>query len=147
MTEPFGVLGILCPDEAPLLAFVSLVAPAIAMCNSVVAVPSPALALAATDLYQVFDTSDLPGGVVNIVTGARDELAKTLAEHYAVDALWYHGPKSGGAAVEAAAAGNLKFCWTNGGKARDWLSAEQGQGPDFLRRATQVKNIWVPYGV
>ena len=147
MTEPFGVLGILCPDEAPLLAFVSLVAPAIAMGNSVVAVPSPALALAATDLYQVFDTSDLPGGVVNIVTGARDELAKTLAEHYAVDALWYHGPKSGGAAVEAAAAGNLKFCWTNGGKARDWLSAEQGQGPDFLRRATQVKNIWVPYGV
>ena len=146
MTEPFGVLGILCPDEAPLLAFVSLVAPAIAMGNSVVAVPSPALPLAATDLYQVFDTSDLPGGVVNIVTGARDELAKTLAEHDAVDALWYHGPKSGGAMVEAASAGNLKFCWTNDGTARDWLSAEQGQGPAFLRRATQVKDIWVPYG-
>jgi aldehyde dehydrogenase (NAD+) len=147
MQEPFGVLGIVCPDQAPLLAFVSLILPAIAMGNCVVAIPSPLQPLAATDLYQVFDTSDLPGGVVNIVTGARDELAKTLAEHDAVDALWYHGPKAGGAAAEKASAGNLKSTWSNDGRARDWFSASQGQGPDFLRRATQVKNIWVPYGV
>jgi aldehyde dehydrogenase (NAD+) len=147
MQEPFGVLGIVCPDQAPLLAFVSLILPAIAMGNCVVAIPSPLQPLAATDLYQVFDTSDLPSGVVNIVTGARDELAKTLAEHDAVDALWYHGPKAGGAAAEKASAGNLKSTWSNDGRARDWFSASQGQGPDFLRRATQVKNIWVPYGV
>lgn len=146
MNEPFGTLGILCPDEAPLLAFVSLVMPAIAMGNRVVVVPSPVHPLAATDFYQVLDTSDLPGGVVNIVTGARDELAKTLAEHDDVDALWYHGSKSGAAAAEKASAGNLKPVWTQGGRSLDWLANAQGQGHDYLRHATQVKNIWVPYG-
>ena len=69
MNEPWGVMGIVCPDEAPLLGFVSLVMPAIAMGNCVVAVPSAAHPLSATDFYTVLDTSDVPGGVVNIVTG------------------------------------------------------------------------------
>ncbi|MCB1432653.1 MAG: aldehyde dehydrogenase family protein, partial [Alphaproteobacteria bacterium] len=146
MNEPFGVMGLVCPDEAPLLAFVSLVMPAIAMGNRVVAVPSPAHPLAATDLYQVFDTSDLPGGVVNIVTGDRDELAKTLAEHDGVDALWYMGGLEGSAMVELASAGNLKPTWVSNGKRRNWQDRAQGHGQDYLRRATQVKNIWVPYG-
>jgi aldehyde dehydrogenase (NAD+) len=146
MNEPYGVMGLLCPDEMPLLGFVSLVMPAIAMGNRVVAVPSPRQPLAATDLYQVFDTSDVPGGVINIVTGARDELAKTLAGHDDVAALWYFGPKQGAGPVEAASAGNLKSTWVSNGKRRDWLSRQQGQGEAFLRRATQVKNIWVPYG-
>jgi aldehyde dehydrogenase (NAD+) len=144
MNEPYGVMGIVCPDEMPLLAFVSLVMPAIAMGNRVVAVPSPRQPLAATDLYQVFDTSDVPGGVVNIVTGERDELAKTLAEHDDVAALWYFGANSG--MVEAASAGNLKPTWVSSGKRRDWLSRVEGQGAEYLRRAVQVKNIWVPYG-
>ncbi|MFN4140831.1 aldehyde dehydrogenase family protein [Aestuariivirga sp.] len=144
MNEPWGVVGILCPDEMPLLAFLSLVMPAIAMGNRVVAVPSPQRPLAATDLYQVFDTSDVPGGVVNIVTGARDELAKTLAEHDEVAALWYFGPGRGSAMAEAASTGNLKATWVSHGKERDWLSREQGQGEAFLRHAVQVKNIWVP---
>ena len=114
------------------------------MGNRVVAVPSPHQPLAATDLYQVFDTSDLPGGVVNIVTGDRDELAKTLAEHDEVAALWYFGARA--KLVEAASAGNLKSTWVSNGKRRDWLSREQGQGSEYLRRAVQVKNIWVPYG-
>lgn len=143
MNEPWGVMGVICPDEAPLLGFVSLVMPAIAMGNRVIAVPSPHQPLAATDLYQVFDTSDVPGGVVNIVTGERDELAKTLAEHDDVAALWYFGP--GVKMVEAASAGNLKATWASS-KPRDWFSAVQGQGEEYLRRATQVKNIWVPYG-
>ena len=146
MNEPWGVMGILCPDEAPLLGFVSLVAPAIAMGNRVVVVPSPRHPLAATDLYQVLDTSDVPDGVVNIVTGERDVLARTLAEHDDVAALWYVGPAEGGAAVEKASAGNLKATWTNQGRRRDWLSDVEGQGRDYLRRATQVKNIWLPYG-
>ena len=145
MNEPFGVMGLLCPDEMPLLGFVSLVMPAIAMGNRVVAAPSPQQPLAATDLYQVFDTSDVPGGVINIVTGARDELAKTLAEHDDVAALWYFGSAEGSRLVEAASAGNLKPTWASA-KRRDWLSREQGQGTEYLRRATQVKNIWVPYG-
>ncbi|WP_374334132.1 aldehyde dehydrogenase family protein, partial [Aestuariivirga sp.] len=143
MNEPWGVMGVVCPDEMPLLGFVSLVMPAIAMGNRVVAVPSPRSPLAATDLYQVFDTSDLPGGVVNIVTGERDELAKTLAEHDEVAALWYFGP--GVKAVEAASAGNVKATWASA-KPRDWQSGVQGQGAEYLRRAVQVKNIWVPYG-
>jgi aldehyde dehydrogenase (NAD+) len=113
------------------------------MGNRVVAVPSPRQPLAATDLYQVFDTSDVPGGVINIVTGERDELAKTLAEHDEVAAMWYFGPSS--KMVEAASAGNLKATWASA-KRRDWLSREQGQGAEYLRRAVQVKNIWVPYG-
>ncbi|MFT3989523.1 aldehyde dehydrogenase family protein [Aestuariivirga sp.] len=146
MNEPFGIMGLLCADECPLLGFVSLVMPAIAMGNRVVAVPSPAHPFAATDLYQVFDTSDLPDGVVNIVTGDRDELAKTLADHEDVAALWYFGGMEGSAAVEKASAGNLKPTWVSNGKARNWLDASQGQGGEYLRRATQVKNIWIPYG-
>ncbi|MEH6776117.1 MAG: aldehyde dehydrogenase family protein, partial [Cereibacter changlensis] len=145
MNEPLGVMGILCPSAQPLLGFISLVLPAIAMGNRVVAVPSQGHPLAATDLYQVLETSDLPGGVVNIVTGERDLLAKTLAEHDDVDALWYFGTAAGGHAVEAASAGNLKQTWTEDGAARDWTGPE-GQGRLFLTRATQVKTIWVPYG-
>ncbi|MCC0062491.1 MAG: aldehyde dehydrogenase family protein [Defluviimonas sp.] len=143
MPEPFGVMGIACPDAAPLLGFLSLVLPAIAMGNRVVALPAASMPLAATDLYQVFDTSDLPGGVVNIVTGTRDELALTLARHDDVAAIWYCGGSAGRSMVESESAGNLKSTWTFAN--RDWHGAD-GQGREFLLRATQVKNIWVPYG-
>ena len=142
MNEPWGVMGIVCPNEAPLLAFVSLVMPAIAMGNCVVAVPSASHPLSATDFYSVLDTSDVPAGVVNIVTGETNVLAKTLAEHDGVDAVWYVGDTEGAAQVEALSAGNLKATWTRGA-AVDWAKAE---GREFLRRATQVKNIWTPYG-
>ena len=142
MNEPWGVMGIVCPNEAPLLAFVSLVMPAIAMGNCVVAVPSASHPLIATDFYSVLDTSDVPAGVVNIVTGEANVLAKTLAEHDGVDAVWYVGDTDGAAQVEALSAGNLKATWTSAA-AIDWAKAE---GREFLRRATQVKNIWTPYG-
>ena len=142
MNEPWGVMGIVCPDEAPLLAFVSLTAPAIAMGNAVVVVPSSLHPLAATDFYSVLDTSDVPAGVVNIVTGEADVLAKTLAEHDGVDAMWHAGPAAAGKMVQAASAGNLKATWTLGAGV-DWKSAE---GRAFLRHATQIKTIWTPYG-
>ena len=91
LPEPFDVVGISCPDEAPLLAFVSLVMPAIALGNRVVVTPSPHQPLAACDLYQVLDTSDVPGGVVNIVTGDRDDLATVMAKHDDIAACWYFG--------------------------------------------------------
>ena len=146
MNEPVGILGIACPDEAPLLAFVSLVAPAVAMGNRIVAIPSPVHPLSATDFYQVLDTSDLPGGVVNIVTGDRDGLSKVLAEHDEVDGIWYVGPMAGSAMVEQASVGNLKQVWANHGRRRDWHDPVQAEGREFLRHAVQVKNIWVPYG-
>jgi aldehyde dehydrogenase (NAD+) len=108
-----------------------------------VLVPAQCAPLLATDFYQILDTSDVPAGAVNIITGNRDELAKTLSEHDEVAALWYHGSVTGSAMVEKASAGNLKSTWVNDGKQTDWSSAE---GTDFLRRATQVKNIWIPYG-
>ena len=146
MPEPWGIMALSCPDEAPLLNFVSLVMPAIAMGNRVVVTPSPRHALIATDLYQVLDTSDVPGGVVNIIAGAQDELAEVLAKHDEVAAMWYVGSAEGSATVERESVGNLKATWVNYGKARDWFDKSQGQGREYLRRAVQVKNIWVPYG-
>lgn len=146
MNEPIGVIGIACPNEAPLLSFISLVAPAIAMGNRVVALPSQAYPLAATDMYQIFETSDLPAGVVNIVTGDQDVLSKTLSEHAGIDSMWYFGSAEGSQAVEQASIVNLKRTWVSGGLARDWFDRAQGGGEEFLRHATQVKNIWIPYG-
>jgi len=146
--EPIGVVGIACPDEKPLLAFVSLVGPAIARGNCVVALPSEPHPLAATDLFQVLETSDLPGGVVNIVTGDRDHLTRTLVEHDDVGAMWYFGPDAvGSREVEARSATNMKRTWVNYGEERDWASEEQGEGKEFLREAVQVKNIWIPTGL
>jgi aldehyde dehydrogenase (NAD+) len=147
LKEPYEVLAISCPDEAPLLGFLSLVLPAIAMGNRVVVTPSPNQPLSACDLYQVLDTSDVPGGVVNIVTGDRDALADTLAKHDDIGAHWYFGSQEGSQKVEATSAGNLKLTWVNNGLVRDWFDPVQGQGEEFLFRATRVKNIWTPFGV
>jgi aldehyde dehydrogenase (NAD+) len=144
--EPIGVIGIACPDAYPLLACVASMAAAISMGNTIVLLPSECHPLSATDLYQVLDTSDLPGGVVNIVTGARDPLAKVLAEHNDVDALWYFDGGEGSAMVERASISNLKQTWVSYGEQRDWLHPDLRASAIFLRHATQVKNIWVPYG-
>ncbi len=145
MNEPMGVMGIACPDEYPLLGLVSLIGPALAVGNTVVAVPSERAPLAATDFYQVLETSDVPAGVVNIVTGSRDALVKTLAEHDDVDAVWYFGSREGVRAVELASAGNMKRTWAEF-DSRVWMDLDEGEGRHFLREATQVKNIWIPYG-
>jgi aldehyde dehydrogenase (NAD+) len=145
LVEPIGVMGLVAPDEAPLLGFVSLLAPAVAMGNTVVIVPSEHHPLSATDLYQVLETSDLPAGVVNIVTGRRDALAPVLAAHDDVDAVWYFGSESGAAEVEKLSTGNMKRTWT-AHKGRGWFDPVTGEGHEFLREATQVKNIWTPSG-
>ena len=146
MNEAIGVVGIICPTEAPLLGFLSLVLPAIAAGNTVVAVPSEKYATIIGDLYQVFDTSDLPGGVVNIVAGRPAELAKTLAEHDDIDAIWCFRDPADATLVKAASIGNLKQVWTNDKYDIDWFDARQSEGSYFMRHATQIKNIWVPYG-
>ena len=146
MTEAVGTVAILAPDEAPLLSLLSLVLPAIAMGNTVIAVPSERAATLMGELYQVFDTSDLPGGVVNFVAGKASELGKTLAEHDDVDAIWSFRDEAAAAMVKAASIGNLKQVFSNDGRAIDWFDAAQAEGRWWLRHATQVKNIWVPYG-
>ncbi len=142
MNEPWGVMGVVCPDVSPLLALCSLVLPAIAMGNSVVVVPSAAHPLSATDFYSVLDTSDVPAGVINIVTGDAKTLSRTLAEHDGVDALWHAGDAASAKEAESLSIGNVKPVWSLGADV-DWTRAE---GREFLRRATQVKTIWTPYG-
>ncbi|MBA4095603.1 MAG: aldehyde dehydrogenase [Rhodospirillum sp.] len=146
MNEPIGVAGVVCPDEAPLLSFISLVAPLITVGNRVVVVPSERHPLAATDFYQVLETSDLPAGVINIVTGAREDLTKTLADHDDVDALWVFGSKTASATAERHSVGNLKRTLVDHGLETDWTDPAAAEGPILLRHATQVKNIWIPYG-
>jgi aldehyde dehydrogenase (NAD+) len=146
MHEPLGTMGIICPREAPLLGFLSVVMPALAMGNTVIAIPSEAYPLIAADLYQLFDTSDMPSGAINIVTGYASQLLKTLAEHDDVDAIWSFGDEANASAAKALSIGNLKQVWTNEGRAIDWFNPKLAEGRWFLEHATQVKNIWVPYG-
>ncbi|WP_213307555.1 aldehyde dehydrogenase family protein [Paraburkholderia sacchari] len=145
MHEPLGVIGIACPDEAPLLAFVSLIAPALAMGNRVVALASEACPLAATDFYQVVETSDVPAGALNILTGERAALLPALARHDDVDALWCFGAAADSALVERESVGNLKRTFVDHGRQMDWYERTSA-GLPILRQAVQVKNIWIPYG-
>ena len=146
MHEAIGTLGILCPRQAPLLGFLSLVMPALALGNTVIAIPSEAYPLITGDLYQLFDTSDLPAGALNIVTGYASQLLKPLAEHDDLDAIWCFGDEASAAAAKAMSVGNLKQVWTNEGRAIDWFNRNVAEGRWFLEHATQIKNIWVPYG-
>jgi aldehyde dehydrogenase (NAD+) len=146
MQEAIGTVGIICPNDAPLLGFLSLVMPVIAVGNTAIVIPSETYPLIAGDLYQLFDTSDLPGGAVNIVTGYTSQLLKTLAEHDDVDAIWCFADEASAAATKAFSVGNLKQVFTNEGRVIDWFDVKQGEGRWFLEHAVQVKNIWVPYG-
>ncbi|EAR52383.1 aldehyde dehydrogenase family protein [Oceanicola granulosus HTCC2516] len=143
LKEPVGKIAALCPDEAPLLGAVSLLAPALAMGNRITLVASEPFPLALTDLYQVLETSDVPGGAVNILTGSHAELAPTLADHLDIDAVWSFSSSDLSGEIERRAAANLKRTWVNNGRARDWATAE---GTEFLDAATEIKTVWVPYG-
>ncbi len=146
MNEPLGTVAVVCPETTPLLGLLSMVLPLLAMGNCVVAVPSVAYPLVVGDLYQLFDTSDVPGGVINMVTGQPAELVKVLAEHDDVDALWCYGDENLCANAKRLSAGNLKQVWTNEGRQIDFFDARYGEGRWYLDQACQVKNIWVPYG-
>jgi aldehyde dehydrogenase (NAD+) len=94
----------------------------------------------------VLDTSDVPAGAFNILTGARAELSAVLAAHDDVDGVWYFADDDGGVEVERLSADNMKRTWIARDRVRNGFDCEAGAGTEFLRRATQVKNIWVPYG-
>ncbi|MDB5531326.1 MAG: aldehyde dehydrogenase, partial [Devosia sp.] len=93
----------------------------------------------------VIETSDVPSGVINIVTGDSVALAKTLAEHDGVDGLWFAGSAEASTMVEKASITNLKQTWTSRGLYYD-LADRLFEGDYFLAKATQVKNVWIPYG-
>ena len=94
----------------------------------------------------MFETSDVPAGVVNILTGSRDHVTKYLTEHHEVMAMWYFGSADGSKFVEEASAANVKRTWVNYGEARNWRERVAGQSEDFLYHSVQAKNIWIPMG-
>ncbi|WFE26720.1 aldehyde dehydrogenase family protein [Solwaraspora sp. WMMD791] len=143
--EPTGVVGVVAPAEPSLLGLVSVVAPVIVSGNTAVVLASPTRPLAAVTLAEVLATSDLPGGVVNVLTGAVAETAPWLAGHLDVDALDLTGVTDPQLAVEMeqAAAGNLKRVLRPADGSIDW-SADPG-----TRRMTaflETKTVWHPKG-
>jgi len=143
MKEPVGVIAALCPATAPLLGMVAVMAPAIAMGNRIVLSASQPFPLAATDFAQILETSDVPAGVVNILTGPHADVADTMARHMDIDALWSFSDPSLDTVVEHGSASNLKRTWVQNGHAVDWMKPD---ARSFLTQSTEVKNIWVPYG-
>ncbi len=143
MKEPVGVIGMLCPAATPLLGLVALMAPAIAMGNRVVLSASEPFPLAATDFTQVLETSDVPAGVVNVLTGPHADIADQMSRHMDIDAVWSFGDPDLDKVIEAGSATNLKRTWVQNGAAPDFSGTN---AKAFLIQSTEVKNIWVPYG-
>jgi len=146
LPEPIGVLAQVAPESLPLLTTISLISPAIAMGNRVILIPSESFPSVALELVQTFETSDIPPGVINIVTGDKDELSNQLVGHAEVDGVWCWADSDTIAKVETTSALDLKRLWIHSDGDRDWLDPNQGEGLEFLRNATEVKNIWTPYG-
>ena len=146
MKEAIGNIAIVAPEEAGFLGFISTIMPAIAMGNRVVIVPSEQTSLIALDFYQVLATSDLPAGVINIITGDRNELTQTLAKHYDIEAFWYWGSSHGSQLVEFEAAASMKRTWVNYGQQYDWFDCKHIESDLFYRKTVEIKNIWLPYG-
>ena len=146
LPEPIGVLAQIAPEDQPLLTTISLIAPAIAMGNRVILIPSENFPSVALELVQTIETSDIPPGVINIVTGDKDELSNQLVGHAEVDGVWCWADSDTVAKVETTSALDLKRLWIHSDGDRDWLDPDQGEGLEFLRNATEVKNIWTPYG-
>jgi acyl-CoA reductase-like NAD-dependent aldehyde dehydrogenase len=136
--EPTGVVGILAPDEPPLAGLVSRVAPAIVGGNTAVVVASGTHPLAAVELAEVLATSDVPGGVVNLITGHRDELAPWLAGHMDVNALDLAGADGQSKELEELAADNVK---------RVVRGATDDQSPWEIASFLELKTVWHPIGV
>ncbi|MDQ3823078.1 MAG: aldehyde dehydrogenase family protein [Actinomycetota bacterium] len=135
--EPTGVVGILAPEEPPLLGLVSRIAPALAGGNAVVAVATEAHPLAAIELAEALATSDVPGGTVNILTGLQRELAPVLAAHMDVNALDVTGVDGDLRDLERAAAENVK---------RVVRGSPEGQSVADIASFLELKTVWHPIG-
>ena len=140
MKEPVGVIAALCRDDMPLLGLVRPMGASMAMGNRCILTASEPFPLAATDFIQVLETSDVPAGVVNILTGSHTELALHMAAHNDVDAVWSQSSSSVSAVIEANSIGNLKRTWANNGQSVEITTR------DYLSAATETKTVWVPYG-
>jgi acyl-CoA reductase-like NAD-dependent aldehyde dehydrogenase len=135
--EPTGVVGVIAPDDPPLLGLVSRVVPALTGGNTVIALASETRPLAAIELAEALATSDVPGGAVNLLTGRRGELAPWLASHMDVNALDVTGADGGTPELERAAAENVK---------RVVRGRPDGQSPWDIASFLELKTVWHPVG-
>jgi acyl-CoA reductase-like NAD-dependent aldehyde dehydrogenase len=143
--EPTGVVGVLAPQASSLLGLVSVVAPAIVTGNTAVVVASQDRPLPAVTLGEVLATSDVPGGVVNLLTGHTTELAPWLAAHMDVNAIDLVGAAAEQATeLEAAAAENLKRVLRRPAREPDWAP---DPGLDRMLAYLETKTVWHPIGV
>ncbi len=145
--EPMGVVAVLCPDQPALLALVSLVAPAILSGNATVLLASETMPLAAITFAEILATSDLPGGVVNILTGLRAELVPHVAGHLDVNAIVDGaGDPEIGKIAQGGSAVNLKRYARRELATRDWFSEKAGS-PYWILDTVELKTAWHPIGL
>lgn len=146
VTEPMGIVGILAPDEAPLLALVSLFAPAITSGNTVVALASSTRPYPAIVLGEMLATSDLPGGVVNLLTGFRREIVPTFATHAHLRAIAGVADAAERKTLQLGAAESVKRVKLRAAEEKtDWFS-DRAQGLYELRDFLEFKTTWHPIG-
>lgn len=143
--EPVGVVALITPNTWPLLGLISKLAPALAAGNTMVLVPSETYPLTATDFIEVLETSDIPSGVINIVTGKHAELAPVLAGHRAVNLIDFSGRTELAKEIEELSIANLKRTYTGAHPTTDWLSPA-AQGRHWLRRYMEFKTVWITSG-
>ncbi len=147
MNEAVGTVAIRCADRAPLAGVAGPIAAALSQGNVVVVALPERFPVPALDLVQVMETSDIPPGAVNILSGIHQEIIPTLAAHDDVDQVWDFVADDLSGDTERRSAGNLKRVWVDRERAVDWLAPSARDGDLLLRKGTRVKNIWVPYGV
>ncbi|KAM6957463.1 aldehyde dehydrogenase family 16 member A1 [Aplochiton taeniatus] len=149
--EALGVVGVVLPDTKPLLSLVTLLGATIAMGNAAIMVPSEKYPLPALEFIQVLQSSDLPGGVVSILTGSRDQLTQALANHSVIKAIWYWGSPEGCQYLQYSCLNPLKTLWLHrqtegeeeeGGK--EWTHPHPSILEEIWRNAVQWKSIWIP---
>ena len=147
MKEPLGVMTSILSDDSPLLNLVTVMGSVFSTGNTNIIVPGQKTSLIATELYQVLDTSDVPGGYVNILTAKENELNKTLSQHENIEGIWYFGADSAQRSnIIKNTTSNLKRYWCPEEKHVDWTNTSEQFLNEFLYQSTQVKNIWIPYG-
>jgi acyl-CoA reductase-like NAD-dependent aldehyde dehydrogenase len=148
LPEPTGVVAVIAPEEPSLLGLVSRIAPALVGGNTVVAVTSEARPLAAVTMGEVFQTSDVPGGVINLISGLKSELVPWLASHMDVNALDTTGvPPEAIAAARQTAAENVKRVVHFDAERLGWTDARVSQGPYAIFDFQESKTVWHPMGM
>jgi acyl-CoA reductase-like NAD-dependent aldehyde dehydrogenase len=146
--EPTGVIGVIAPEEPPLLGLVSRIAPAIVGGNTVVAVTSESRPLPAITLGEAFETSDVPAGVINLISGIKSELVPWLAAHMDVNALDTTGVAPEGIAkTQQTAAENVKRVVHFDAGSIGWDDQRRAQGPYAIFDFQEAKTVWHPMGM